>query len=353
MSREFFLSLAAAGHATPIATDLVLHEERDPEAVVHDGQRLAGVVTKAANAWRTPLALPLMDLALEKAWLVSLLGGDVGSSGGYRLEEPIDAERAAVVEERIANGPLSPRLRVQAEQVRCIARARKLFPVGMTIGPYSLATKLLADPITATFLAGSGLEAEDEPEVALIETASRLAAACVRRNVGEQLQAGARAIFVAEPAANRVFISPRQMAEGSDVFTRFVLEPNRLVARAIAEAGAELVFHCCGEVEEAMLEGFCGLRPAMLSLGSSRDLAKDAEKVPRDIVLYGNLPSKRFVSGDYTAADVRREAAGLVERMRATGHPFILGTECDTLWVEGAASEIREKVEALLRAARR
>ncbi len=38
----------------------------------------------------------------------------------------------------------------------------------------------------------------------------------------------------------------------------------------------------------------------------------------------------------------------LVARMRETGHPFILGSECDVLHVPEAAETIRRKVEAML-----
>jgi hypothetical protein len=34
--------------------------------------------------------------------------------------------------------------------------------------------------------------------------------------------------------------------------------------------------------------------------------------------------------------------------MRETGHPFILGSECDVLDVPGAGATIRRKVEAML-----
>ena len=45
---------------------------------------------------------------------------------------------------------------------------------------------------------------------------------------------------------------------------------------------------------------------------------------------------------------VRSMTRDLVERMRATAHPFILGSECDVLHVPGAAETIRRKVEAML-----
>ena len=88
---------------------------------------------------------------------------------------------------------------------------------------------------------------------------------------------------------------------------------------------------------------------AMLSLGASRLLWEDAALVPRDIVLYGNLPSKQFYSdATMPAARVRELAGELLQRMRATGHPFILGSECDVLNVPGSEVRIREKVKAFL-----
>jgi len=70
LSADHFRALAVTGLRTPIGTDLVLRERPDPEAVRLDGRRLAGVVREAAERYRTPLAIPLMDLRLEKADLV-------------------------------------------------------------------------------------------------------------------------------------------------------------------------------------------------------------------------------------------------------------------------------------------
>jgi hypothetical protein len=41
----------------------------------------------------------------------------------------------------------------------------------------------------------------------------------------------------------------------------------------------------------------------------------------------------------------------LAARMEEIRHPFILGTESDTVHVEGAARTIRSKVDAMLHAA--
>lgn len=43
-----------------------------------------------------------------------------------------------------------------------------MIPVGMSIGPFSLLTKLLKDPITPIYMAGTGLEADGDDDVALL-----------------------------------------------------------------------------------------------------------------------------------------------------------------------------------------
>ncbi|HXR48697.1 MAG TPA: hypothetical protein VN784_14780 [Candidatus Limnocylindrales bacterium] len=82
MNRQFYLDLAASGLRMPIGAHLVLHEHPDPEAIARGGQRLGRVVEGAARRFRAPLALPLMDLKLEKE--VLLLARGVGRFGNRR-----------------------------------------------------------------------------------------------------------------------------------------------------------------------------------------------------------------------------------------------------------------------------
>jgi hypothetical protein len=91
------------------------------------------------------------------------------------------------------------------------------------------------------------------------------------------------------------------------------------------------------------------VRPAVLSLGSSRRLWEDAAVVPPDVVLFGNLPTKHFHSDATLPLErVRETTRELLRRMRETGQAFILGSECDVLHVPEAAGTIRRKVEAML-----
>lgn len=61
------------------------------------------------------------------------------------------------------------------------------------------------------------------------------------------------------------------------------------------------------------------------------------------------------VHGDAEAArpQVEQLTADLIRRMRAPGHPFILGSECDVLSVDGCRATIIAKVQAFLDVARR
>ncbi len=91
------------------------------------------------------------------------------------------------------------------------------------------------------------------------------------------------------------------------------------------------------------------LDPAILSLGSTRRPWEDAELTPRDVVLYSNLPTKSFYSnGDMPEEKVAELTRDLVERMRAAGHPHIVGSECDVLHVPGAEAAIRRKVDVMM-----
>lgn len=346
--RRFFIDLARAGLRMPVGTDLVLHEHADAEQIMRDGARLGQVIVEAARRYRTPLALPLMDLTLEKEAMLTAIGVPLDDAATYHFAAAPDDALMASFDARLAGAKI-PRLDAHVESVRYVATQTDLVPMGMAIGPFSLMTKLLSEPIVPVYRAAAGASAAQDASVACVERCLELATRTILYSVGRQIAAGAKAIFIAEPAANQFYISPRQLEKGSDIFRRYVVELNQRVRRPMAEAGVELMFHCCGEITAQMLAGFVELHPTVLSLGSSRRLWEDAALVPHDIVLFGNIPSKKFfMDSEITVERVRELASDLQARMRETGHPFILGTECDVLNVEGYEEPIRRKVQALL-----
>ncbi len=73
-----------------------------------------------------------------------------------------------------------PRHRAHFDAIAAVAGRPGLTPLGMAIGPFSLTTKLLADPIAAVGLAGRGVSAADEPLVAAVERGLALAELAVQ-----------------------------------------------------------------------------------------------------------------------------------------------------------------------------
>src|SRR5271166_6307687 len=90
MATSIFLDIARSGRCLPMATDLVLNEDPDPEATRRNGFRLGQVVERTARRWNTPLALPLMDLRLEKADLLSRLGIDEAEADRFHFSAAMD-----------------------------------------------------------------------------------------------------------------------------------------------------------------------------------------------------------------------------------------------------------------------
>ena len=333
----------------PIGTDLVMHEESEPEKVRNDGAALGRVIERAARRWGTPLAVPLMDLRLEKTDLLALDGIPESEAERFHFTSPLDEAKLAVLcgEQAV---PFCPGSIARDEALAYVGTLPDLFPVGMAIGPFSLTTRLMADPITATALAGSGVGADESDEVKMLWQCLRASEAAVLRSVRSQIAHGAKAVMICEPAACTAFISPRQIKSGSNLFERLVMEPNLRLKAALDEAGCDLFFHDCGELNDSMVEAFAQrLHPVMLSMGSSRKLWEDARLVPDDVVLFGNLPTKSFYSdGAMPLEEVVRRTKELVDKMKACGHPHVLGSECDVLFVPEAQVTIAKKVEAMM-----
>jgi hypothetical protein len=333
----------------PIGADLVLHEEPDPEQARNDGAALGRVIEKTARRWATPLAIPLMDLRLEKTDLLACAGVPASDAEKYHFTSPLNESTIAALCAG-QSAPLCPGSIARDRALSYIASLPDLVPVGMAIGPFSLISRLMPDPITAVAMAGSGVAPEDSDEVRLLWQCLRIAEAAVQRSVRSQIAHGARAIMICEPAACTAFLSPRQLKAGSRLFEQLVMEPNLRLKAVLDAAGCDLIFHDCGELIDLMVEAFANrLHPVILSLGGSRKLWEDARLVPSDVVLYGNLPTKSFYSdGAMPLEEVLRRTAELVANMKACGHPHILGSECDVLFVPEAREAILTKVDAMM-----
>lgn len=350
MSRQHYLDLAEKGLAMPLAVDLFVHRLSSPEKVEQDAAEMARVMAEAAGALATPLAVAPMDLRVEKAAVGELLGIAPEKWEAFHLEDPLDPEQFDAIIGKIRGGFITQRMRVTIDALAAVSQRPGLVSVGMCIGPFSLVTKLMTDVITAFYLMGQELEPDDDEAVELADQLLRLSTELVVSYARAQVQAGANAVIVCEPAANKVYVSPNQMEDGSDIFERAVMVPNRRLRDGIEQAGGDLILHDCGELTDEMIRLLGTLRPVMLSLGSSVDLPSAAPLLPKDVVLFGNIPSKFFPrDGDMPLEKVEALCGDLHDRMKATGHPFILGSECDVLCVHGHEETIQRKTECISR----
>jgi uroporphyrinogen-III decarboxylase len=348
MNRENFINMAKNDVRVPIGIDMILHQYPDAEDILDNGERMGKVLLEAATFYNSPIVMPHMDLMLEKDHLLSLIGiPDVDRPAYHFHDCPADALVAEVKTK--VKGPLGRRMEARNDAIRYVASHSTLLPMGISIGPFSLTTKLLADPITPIFLHGAGVTGDMEPEIKALEACLEMSLAVVLRAIESQLDAGAKTIIVAEPAANTVYLSPNQMDDGADIYDRFVLTPNRVIRKRIADRGASLIFHNCGSLTPAMISQLNTLHPEVFSFGSPVMLWEAADLVSKDTVLYGNLPSKRFMSDSLiTVEQVKEMSRDLASRMRAKGHPFMLGTECDVLCVHDCKDVIASKVMAFM-----
>ncbi|MFT3850192.1 MAG: uroporphyrinogen decarboxylase family protein [Propionivibrio sp.] len=347
MDKNYYIDLARQGRRMPIATHLVLHEKADPEAILLDGARMAAVMLETAERFDNPLALPVMDLTLEKDILLRTMGVPPAETEAFHFTEIPDAEACARVTTDVDVLTL-PRIKANCEALSILRDGGKVIPVGMSIGPFSLLTKLIREPITAIYMAGSGVEPEDDDEVAMLHTVLKLCETIIQATCAAQIKAGARAIFLCEPAANLVFFSPKQIREGSTVYDDFVTQPNLRLKKMFDEMGVDLLFHDCGELIPEMITSFGKLNPKIISFGSPVKLWEVEQYVAKDVVMFGNLPTKKFYSDeDVPLAGIEGRVAEIEEKLRPTGHPFIISSECDVLSMPGYEKTIMAKVNAM------
>ena len=74
MAKDLYLEMAESRKRVPLAAHLVLHELPDPEGSLLDGEALAAVAAETARRYDCPLAFPLMDLTLEKGFMLRSMG---------------------------------------------------------------------------------------------------------------------------------------------------------------------------------------------------------------------------------------------------------------------------------------
>ena len=344
MDTAYYLKLAEDNVRLPIAADLVLHEREDPVTCRYNGECLGKVIIESAERFNMPLAFPLMDLRTEKEWILTQLAVPVEEIDTFHFDDDLD-EASIEKLAQLVNAAPTKRMEATLGALRYVANNSDKVPVGMCIGPFSLMTKLLADPITAAYQVG--LDPEDE-ESEMVLKLMEVSTEAIIQWIRLQAEAGVKAVCLCEPAYNVVYVSPNQIDQDASILDTLVLNFNRRIKAAMKEMGVDLIFHDCGELNEAIIRSFNKLEPSILSLGSPCKLPEIAHLINPNTVIMGNLPSKKFYTdAEMTVDMVKTESRKLLEAMKATGHPFILASECDVLSVPGCEELIMQKVVAL------
>ncbi|MFP4203473.1 MAG: uroporphyrinogen decarboxylase family protein [Opitutales bacterium] len=345
MDRTFYLELAKQSYRFPIGADIILNEQPDPESCRMNGKCLGGVLVEAARRFNMPLVFPLMDLRVEKEWMLTALGIAPEAMDTFHFQDELEDGQRSVLE-TAAECPPTPRMVASLEAIQHVADEGERIPMGMSIGPFSLLTKLLDDPIAKIYTVS--LDPEDDDAVIVLELLEYITR-IICKWISLQCEAGARAVCVCEPACNTVYLSPNQIEANPGLLDMLVIQYNQRIKATLRAHNADLILHDCGELNDAILRSFNALDPAILSLGSPTHPAKAAALISKNTVLMGNLPSKKFYSDkEMPESEVVRSGRALLSEMKATGHPFILGTECDVLCVKGCEHSIMNKVMALV-----
>jgi len=190
------------------------------------------------------------------------------------------------------------------------------------IGPFSLAG-LLMSASQAT------IATIEDPE--LLHAVLRMATAMVLPYIHALEDAGADMIAILEPTGS--LLSPRSF----DLFC------GQYVREIVASMRTPSILHICGQTNH-LLDRLVATGAQGLSLDSAVDLPDAARRVPKDVVLIGNLDTVRVMC-EQSPAEVYASTAALLEGM-APFDNFILSSACDL-----PLQTPLENIEAMIQAA--
>ncbi len=274
--------------------------------IVTSAQAQLAAQTALRSRYGSDFALAAMDLSAEAEAFgcsVMMSEGEIPTVTGRLVTSLAEAQRLAIPQ------PGDKRTSVYLEAVRLLSKlAERPMVLGGCIGPFSLAARLAgvseALELTAT-----------EPDLmhVLIEKSAEFLASYVRAF----RDAGAHGLIMAEPAAG--LLSPRGLGTFSSAYIK-------RIASASVDGHFTLVLHNCAAKLvhlPAILE--TGLKT--FHFGAPMDVVAALGKVPRDVVLCGNLdPTSVFAHA--APVEVTTRTTQLLEA--TAGHRnFVISSGCD------------------------
>ena len=130
MDRQYYIALAKQGIRMPIGADLILKAHKDHEARVLDGKLLGEVIVETARVFKTPLAFPLMDLTLEKEWILTIMGVPKEEREGFHFSSCPSEEEVGKAMSAVKNtqSPPTPRMKATCGAISHAAACPGLVP---------------------------------------------------------------------------------------------------------------------------------------------------------------------------------------------------------------------------------
>lgn len=252
---------------------------------------------------RPDAAFTMMDLSVEAGALglpVRFPLTESATVEWHPVKEVADLEQYKVVDPMYDG-----RVWVFVETVRLL-RKRLEIPIGAYVcGPFTLAGLMMGanDIAMATI---------DAPQV--VHATVNFCERVVIEYAKALQDAGAGLICILDPTA--MMLSPK-------AFWEFA---GRSVQNVVRHLDTRTILHICGNTEHLVAQ-MCETGVQGLSCDSLVDLPKVAKRVPRDVVIIGNLsPVGSLLRG--SPEEVRRDTLAMLESMRAFDN-FVVSTGCD------------------------
>lgn len=252
-------------------------------------------------------SVSFMDLSVEaEAFGCSIVfsDDDVPAVVGALVSSPEEAEELAVPQV----GAKRTGMCVEAiRKAKALIQDRPLF--AGVIGPFSLTGRLVD-------VSEAMVYCYEEPE--MLHTLLEKCAAFSISYIRALKEAGANGVVMAEPLAG--LISPDHEKEFSAPYVRKIVE-------AVQDENFIVIYHNCGNYINLMTESFATNGCRAFHFGNSVDMAFMVEKMPRDVLVMGNIdPAAQFRNG--TPESMTAAVTGLLDRC-AEYPNFIPSSGCD------------------------
>ena len=275
---------------------------------------------EAAERFDNPMALPVMDLTLEKDILLQTMGIPAEETAAFHFDDVPGPEQLAELARGLYVTTRHPRIKANCEALSLPRHAGTVVSVGMrSIGPFSLLTKLVKDRIVRFSWRAAASRRRTSRDVALIHAVLALAEAVVRGNGAAQIEAPARAIFLA--SRRRTGSIFRRGRSGRRDGLRRVRDRAQPAPEACARRRRRRsAFPRLRRSDSGDGHFLRELKPKLISFGSSVKLWEIEKYVDTDVVIFGNLPTRKFDPDEEVPLEVVEDLmAEIEEKLGATG----------------------------------